>query len=49
MKWLRQAINTGPEQIEDEPTEKKNLTVIGDPKQLNDLIDKWKIDPNLLK
>jgi hypothetical protein len=42
-------INTGPEQIEDDPLEKKNMTVIGDPKQLNDLIDKWKENPDSIK
>jgi hypothetical protein len=39
-------INTGGK--EDDNSD-NNVTIIGDPKRLNDLIDQWKDDPSLLK
>lgn len=39
-------INTGLEQIEDEDND--TFTIIGDPKLLNDLFDKYKDDPTFL-
>jgi len=43
-------INTGPEQIEDKlKLSDNNMTIIGDPKKLNDLFEQYKKDPTLLK
>ena len=43
-----QALNSGPEQTE-ESKSSENLTIIGDPRKLNELIERYKTDHTLLE